>query len=436
MIFTVRFLILTALGIPVIIFFGRTFTPIAVVAGYEILLFSLYLFDWFRLPKLRDLSLERRCDNPMSLGTSHLVQLSAQNHSSAIVRLVMRDEVPLAFSDVFPTVSLTIPAWGEKSASYPVTPTRRGDYEFGNLWVRVEGPSGLAVRQFVANAKARVKVYPNIVNLSAYDLAVKKGRILETGFRPLRMYGQGSDFESLRGYTPDDEYRKIDWKATARRGEPIVQQYQVEKNQNVMIFLDTGRLMTAQIGKISKLDYALNAALLIGYVASKHGDNVGLLLFSDDVHLFVPPKRGKLQVREILEHLYAVSPSLVEPDFAKAFRFFNAKVHRRSLLLVFTDLVESEMAKPLTAYLARLSRHHLGLVAMIRDMDLVGIGESLPMNLSQVYQKAVASTLLMQRERVTRNLESRGTLIVDVPPTALTGALVQRYLDIKLRGRL
>jgi len=436
MVFTPVFLVLASFGIVITILLGRTYPPVTILAICEAFLLFIYLIDWFQIPKLKNLQFERHYDNPLSLGSTHQVDLIVRNHSSIHLNTIIRDDVPLTLSDTFPTVNMTIPPWGEKSKSYSVSPTRRGDYEFGNLSIRIKGPLGIAVRQFTLHAKSSITVYPNIVNLSIYDLAVKKGRILETGIRPLRMYGQGSDFESLRSYTPDDEYRHINWKATARRGEPIVQQYQAEKNQNVMIFLDTGRLMTAQIGKISKLDYALNAALLIGYVASQHGDNIGLILFADDVQLFVPPKRGKTQIREILQHLYSVSPSLVEPDFARAFRFFSTKVHKRSLLLIFTDLVESEMARPLTAYLARFSRQHLGLVAMIRDMDMVGIAESFPMNLDQVYQKAVASTLLMQRERVTRTLERHGTLIVDVPPAALTGSLVERYLEVKLRGRL
>ncbi len=187
----------------------------------------------------------------------------------------------------------------------------------------VRGRLGMVERIRRIEAGAAVKVYPNLAHTTQFDLMARRGRLQQLGVRKTRLQGVGRDFESLRDYLPDDEMRRIDWKATARRGKLVSRQYEVEKSQAVIIVLDVGRTMLTEINGVQKLDYAIDAALLLAYVASVSDDMVGLLVFSDHVHTFLPPRRGRGQVFAILEHLYDARASLAEADYQSAFAYLQ-----------------------------------------------------------------------------------------------------------------
>ena len=166
--------------------------------------------------------------------------------------------------------------------------------------------------------------------------------VTRPGLRRMRVRGQGREFESLREFVVGDEIRHISWAATARRGKVITRQYTVERSQNIVVLLDTGRLMTARIGKLSKLDHAVNATLSIGYVAAAGGDNVGLVAFSRRVVSYLPPRRGRDQINRLMEALYSLEPQMIEPSYKRAFSFFGANCKRRSLVVILTDLVDRD----------------------------------------------------------------------------------------------
>jgi uncharacterized protein (DUF58 family) len=187
---------------------------------------------------------------------------------------------------------------------YHLTPRYRGEARFEDVFLRVEGRLRLTTRDYRLPARESVPVYPNLLQLREYDLLRHRGRLQMMGFRQLRLRGQGAEFESLREYTPDDEFRRIDWKATARRGKPIVRDYQTERSQNVLLLLDAGRTMLAEVEGRRKFDAVLNAALMLAYVAVQMDDKVGALVFADEVDLFSPPQRGKAQVGKLVDALH------------------------------------------------------------------------------------------------------------------------------------
>jgi uncharacterized protein (DUF58 family) len=252
----------------------------------------------------------------------------------------------------------------------------------------------------------------------------------------LRRRGEGRTFESLRDYVQGDDTRHMDWKATARRGRPIVREYEVERHQNVLLMLDAGRMMTATVGSLTKLDCAVNAAMLVTHAAVTHGDKVGLLVFAEEVLAYLPPRAGKQQVGRVLEALYRIQPSLIEPDYGSAFRYLATRRLQRALILVFTDLVDARASARLLRHVAALMPHHLALLTAIADPALERYAREAPAAVGTVYRQAVARDLLEDRAEALKSVTARGGLALDVPPEGLNLAVVNRYLEVKRRGLL
>jgi uncharacterized protein (DUF58 family) len=267
-----------------------------------------------------------------------------------------------------------------------------------------------------------------------YDLLLKRNRLQEMGLRTTRQFGEGTEFERLREYLPDDEYRRINWKATARRNFPVTTEYQTERSQQVIAVLDVGRMMQSPVADIAKLDYVVNAVLLLTYVATGKGDRVGMMSFADDVMHYLGPRQGRGQFYRMLELLYAVEPQPVEPDYRKALAYLALKQRRRALVVVFTDLTGGASLNSLVAQMSMLARSSLPLLVTISDPDVVSASQMSPNDSLGVYQRAAASQLLDERRVVLDALRQRGVLTLDVPANQLSMSVINRYLELK--GRL
>jgi uncharacterized protein (DUF58 family) len=317
-----------------------------------------------------------------------------------------------------------------------VRPPRRGDYRFGDLNLRWESPLRLLTRQARFPCATNVKVYPNLAGVQAYDLVVRKNRIWELGLRATRVLGAGNEFERLRDYQPDDEYRRINWKATARRGKPISAEYQTERSQNLVALLDVGRMMRSPVGEIDKLDYAINAVLLLAYVATAKGDRVGMLAFADKPLVWLAPRSGRGQFYRILETLYAVQAQRVEPDYATALSYFSVQQQKRSLAVLFTDLTGSVGMDALVAQMTRLRRTHLPLLVTVADPAVQGLAEQRVRDSRSLYERTAAEQALDERGLAIERLRSHGVSTLDVPADELSVAVINRYLDLKARTQL
>jgi uncharacterized protein (DUF58 family) len=281
-----------------------------------------------------------------------------------------------------------------------------------------------------------VKVYPNLSEAAQFSLMARKGRLQQVGIRQARLQGAGREFESLRDYMPDDELRRIDWKATARRGKLVSRQYEVERSQTVLLALDVGRTMLAEIDGVPKLDYALHAALLLAYVASLTEDRIGLLVFSDTVHTYLPPKRGRSQVYAILDAVYNAKATLAEPDYRAAFAYLHARWRRRSLLVCFTDLWDPDSSRQTISELVSQQPRHLTAAVTLLDTRVLRLAEQEADTAPHIYEKAVAMQVLEDRKRANATLSQRGVLVVDSRADKLSAELVNRYLEIKERTML
>ena len=272
--------------------------------------------------------------------------------------------------------------------------------------------------------------------MHAYDLVVRKNRIWELGLHATRVLGGGSEFERLRDYVPDDEYRRINWKATARRGKPISAEFQTERSQNLVALLDVGRMMRSPVGDVEKLDCAINAVLLLAYVATGKGDRVGMLAFADRPLVWLAPRSGRGQFYRMLETLYAVQAQRVEPDYAAALSYFSVQQQKRCLAVLFTDLTGSVGMDALVAQMARLGRTHLPLLVTVADPAVQELVEQRVHDSRSLYERTAAEQALDERALAVERLRSNGVSTLDVPADELSVAVINRYLELKARTQL
>ena len=383
-----------------------------------------------------DLHVTRTVPVKLSIGVGNPVKLHIVNHSSLTARIAGRETPPAGFAGERAISPFEIEPHGEAEIALEFTPPSRGAYSFGDVGIRTLGPFGVAGRRFDLPAAQEVRVYPDITAVTGYSLLARKGALHEIGIRAARFSGLGTEYESLRDYEPGDDYRDIDWKATARRGAPVVRRFEAERSQTVVLAIDAGRLMTPRVGPLTKLDRSVNAALLLAWLASQAGDNVGLLVFARDVEVFLPPRKGHKQFLRTLEALYAVEGRVEEPDYAAALRFLAMRVTKRSLVVLFTELVGTEPSRRLLGVLGGIAPRHLPLVVTQRNAEVERVATAVPDSESDAFRATVAQDLLHDKAAALRLLAAHGSLVLDVEPEALTVAAVNRYLEIKARGRL
>jgi uncharacterized protein (DUF58 family) len=433
MFFTRRCLILLLLAaVPIA---ASAFVPWLLYAGvgYGALMLGLVLADYALSPRPGEFELGRQHDTRLSLGAWNPIRIRVRSTARRPARVAVRDEAPVTFALDAERLEAEVRPRETRELVYHARPPRRGDYQFGDLNLRWRGVLGLVVRQARYPSAGSVKVYPNLLDVRKYELLVRRGRLHELGLRTSKLLGMGTEFERLRDYLPDDEYRRINWKATARRGKPISTEYETERSQNIVAVLDTGRLMRVPVRDLAKIDYAVNAVLMLAYVATLRGDKVGLLTFGDRVETYLTPRQGKGQFYRMLELLYGVESQPVEPDYGHALAYLAAKQKKRALIVCFTDLAGGPASDALLGGLVPLQRRHLPLCVTVSDPGIHALAGQPVHDSAAVYERTVAERLLDQRRVTLDTLRLRGVLTLDVPADRLTVAVINQYLDLKAR---
>lgn len=397
---------------------------------------AMVVADARRCPHPSDISVARTLPVKASIGVGNPVALTIENSSAKGAMLSGRETPPVGWIGEREFGPLPVAGRSARTHDFTFTPPKRGRYEFGDVGLSFTGPFALAGRRFAVPAAQEVKVYPDILAVHGYAMLARRGALHEIGIRAARYQGAGTEFESLREYEAGDDYRDIDWKATARAGTPVVRRFQPERSQTIMLAVDAGRLMTARTGGLSKLDRSINAVLLLAYLGIESGDNVGLLVFARDVQTYLPPKKGHRQFLAILEALYAVEERLEEPDYVGALQYLATRLSRRSLVVLFTELVGTEPSRRLLGVLGSLTPRHLPLVITQRNRAIEELAVTVPSGADAAFQATVAQDILRDKEAALRHLAARGSLVLDVEPDELSVAAVNRYLEVKARGRL
>ncbi|HKX29051.1 MAG TPA: DUF58 domain-containing protein [Blastocatellia bacterium] len=450
MVFTRRFLVLFALGMIPLLGLWSSFGSLTSVKWglvvYDLLLLAAAGYDYRRAKSGAQFEVVRHLPRRFMIGKENEVQIQVRYRGplnrlkGREFQLMIKDEYPSELELRGPRLLVAGPGWrgGRERivVGYHLYAAFRGDYGFGDIVLRSPSPWGLVMVQLRIPAAARTKVYPNISEARRHELSARRNRQLLAGLRRTRLRGQGREFESLRDYVRGDEIRNLSWMATARRGRLTTRQYQIERNQSIVVMLDAGRLMTSRIEHLSKLDHAINAALAIGYVATSGGDNVGLLVFNRQVVTYLPPQRGPAQLLAMTEALYNIKAQMVEPSYARAFQYLSQNCKKRSLVVILTDLVDRDASAELLAYTAALLPRHLPLIVTIGDNDLRALVAQEPAAVADVYRQSVAEELLQQREEALGKITELGGLALDVPAGELSFQLINKYLEVKERGRL
>jgi uncharacterized protein (DUF58 family) len=313
-------------------------------------------------------------------------------------------------------------------------PVRRGKASGGTLDLRIRGPWRLAWRQGRRALPWNVTVYPSLRHAALRALATQTQRRQVAGFRNTRRIGEGRLFESLKEWVPGDEIRSIDWKATARHGKAMSRQYEDERRQHVMIVIDAGRLLTAEVDGRARLESAIDTALQLAHSAVQHDDNVGLLVFADQVQQFIAPTRGRRALGQLLEALAAVEGRLVESNYPVAFAWLAARSRKRALTVFLTDVVDRTASDALLAQAGALRPRHVPLVVVFRDPALERTASLRATTLDEAYTRAAAEELLEARELALGELRSRGVLVLDVLPDGAARAVVEQYQQLKRRA--
>ncbi|MCL2215733.1 MAG: DUF58 domain-containing protein [Defluviitaleaceae bacterium] len=403
---------------------------------WNVLLLGLLLLDMIMTPGKKLLSV-RRQDKEATLyfKAENSVAFYIKNSSRYVLLIEGKDELHRHFRIVAgDLLNRAVKPRAERIFEYTTIPAKRGSFGIKNIYLRWQGLLGLCVKHATYLCPAEFKVYPNVRDLSKYRLMVQKSRLLPLGDKSIRHYGLGAEFESQRAYVEGDDYRKINWLSTARENRLIVNQFQIERNQPVFILLDIGRPMSYSVKGFKKLDYAINAALILGDIVNQQGDKTGLMVFDSQVRAFIAPGQGAGHKNQLMETLYHVADNRSTADYEGAFRSLCEKQKRRSLVFIFTDFEILEEAQNLIAHMKLLKKRHLPIVVFMRNENLDAMAEQPVYKEFDRVLRDTAREFQDERRDIFRTLHAMG--IPNVESTAENFAVeaVNRYMQLRRNG--
>lgn len=391
------------------------------------------VLDWRVLRRQRD-SLTVTRVMPSAVGRDCLfrVELRLTNGAGHRAAGELRDQAPAGALPSLQIMPFAIEAEGTRRIESEFRIPTRGSYEFGPVWVRVQGSFGFLEAQWSLPSTGRVKVLPEGFAASEGLTRDEKAELLllDKDSRSRRQ-GPGTEFAMLSEYRPGDDPRRIDWRTTARYRRPVVRRFQIEQHRDVMIVIDCGRLMGADAGRGTKLDCAVDSALMLARTALEQGDRCGIALFDDQVLGYLPPVSGIGSLRRLSESMYNIESRWRESDFGPIFATLQARQSKRSLVVVLSDVVDVETTARYRASVARLSRRHVVLLAALQTPLLRQIVQAPVKTLVDGSKKAVTFRLLRQREQALHSLRRGNTHVLDVEPSRLTVPLINRFVELR-----
>lgn len=412
------------------------FDPLRAMVIVDFLVAGFATFDLTSIARQRDFLVERNCQKSASLKKSHPVALTISNTSKRKRVLEVCDDLPQEFTAKPPTLDATLPAKSRIQLKYKMVASRRGAFSMDRIFLRSSTRWAFWNRIIRKECENKINVYPDMKQLAEFELLARTNRLSLVGVRRTRRIGQDNDFERLRDYTLDDNYKHIDWRSTARRQKLTVRDFQTSQSQRVIFMIDCGRMMTNKVDGISMLDHSLNAMLMLSYVALQRGDAVGLLCFSDRIHSFVPPRSGKRQMNHLLQSSFDRFPELVESRYSEAFFHLSKHCRKRSLVIMVTNLIDEINANQIHKHLSTMVGRHLPLGVLLRDQDLFAAADTNWRTDRELYRAAAASEIVCWRHDVIRDLKHQGVLALDLPPENMTAPLINQYLEVKARHLL
>jgi uncharacterized protein (DUF58 family) len=415
---------------------------IAAMFLWDLLVLVAFMADLLRLPKPEQLGASRSWEHAPSLASASEVTLLVRNFSATSIHCTLTDETPSSLRSAPPSLALTVAAGRTEAARYSILPRARGDLPLGSVFLRYQSKLAFAERWAAADIPQTVCVLPDLELARQHALYLIRSRQVEMEKRRRRQRGLGREFESLREYRQGDDIRDICWTATARRNQLTTRIFEVERSQAVWLMLDAGRLLRAEIRKegsdvrLSKLDYAVNAALSLAQVASQCGDRVGLLAYGHTIQQNVAAGRGPSHLRVMVDCLAHVHAESSEADHSRAARVLLTEQSRRSLVVWITDFAETPTTPEVIEYAMQMTHRHLVVFAAVNQPDLSALAATVPQTPAEMYRHAAALEIAHRRELLLRGLRQRGVFALELVPGLLASSLVNQYLDIKERSLL
>ncbi len=376
----------------------------------------------------------RVCSDRFSNGDDNEVRLYLSNRYAFPISVRIIDEVPPIFQWRRVHFDLTLAKREGRMLAYTLRPTTRGVYRFGVVNLFVSSRIGLLSRRIKAGTPCDVKVYPSYLCLRQYELMAISNRLTDHGQKRIRKTGHQLEPDQIKDYVPGDDYRTINWKATARRHKLMVNVFQEERAQNVYCLIDKGRPMQSAFEGMTLLDYSINASLALAYVSMIKGDRAGLATFEKEPDTFLAASRQPGQMQGLLEKLYAQSSTFAETDFSALYQTIVRKVNSRSLLLVFTDFDSVAAIQRQLTYLAMLARRHMVIVVFFENTELKELETAAPQTKEACYEQTIAEKLAYEKTKIVGQLRKHNILSIVTHPSRLTPDVINKYLEVKARG--
>jgi uncharacterized protein (DUF58 family) len=413
-------------------YFQPAFFQIAVMV--LLLLGLAIVMDIFLLyGKKAGVSANRQIADRLSIGDANKVSIELSNHYRFSLRVSIIDELPVQFQERNFIRKARLNSLSSDLIEYTLQPLTRGEYIFDNINVFAHGPLQLVKRRYEFPAGKMVKVYPSYIQMRRYQLLAVSNRLQEAGVKRIRKLGHSMEFEQIKEYVRGDDFRTINWKATARKDGLMVNNYTDERSQQIYCIINKARVMKMPFGGMTLLDHAINAALVLSNVALVRQDKAGLITFAENLDAFIPADKKTTQMNLILETLYKQQTRFLEPDFEKLFSVIRNRITNRSLLILFTNFESVESLQREMPALKRIARYHLLLIVFFENTELKAITERKVHKLEDIYIKTIAEKFAYEKRLMVKELHKNGILSILTTPENLTVNTVNKYLELKTR---
>ncbi|MEW2921176.1 DUF58 domain-containing protein [Muricauda sp. ANG21] len=377
---------------------------------------------------------KRVVPDKLSNGDDNPIQLNVANTYLFTVTVKLIDEIPFQFQKRDFGLVSKIASGGNKVYDYQLRPTERGVYSFGSLNVFAVSPIGFLAKKYTFDQAQEVPVYPSFLQLQKYDLIAFTNRLHEYGLKKIRRIGHTMEFEQIKDYVLGDDIRNINWKATAKRGQLMVNQYQDEKSQPIYSVIDKGRVMKMPFNGLSLLDYAINATLVISNIALKKHDKAGMFSFSNKIENRVVAERRSSQMNLILETLYNLDTNFIESDFSRLYIDVKRNLNQRSLLLLYTNFETLDALHRQLPYLVAMAKQHLLVVIFFENTELNEFADKKANTVHQIFEQTIAEKFIYEKKLIVNELRKHGIQTILSKPENLTINTINKYLEIKARG--
>lgn len=433
MFLTRRFYIVLA-AITIVTALGFAFPPLFGVGKFMLLLLAAALLaDILMLFHKKGITARRDCADRFSNGDDNTIRIIISNTFALRLSAIIIDEAPIIFQRRNIKYHLPLPAKTTSETSYSLRPVVRGTYHFGRLCIFVRTPLTLVERRYTQAEEKEVKVYPSFLMLNHYELLAMSNNLLEMGIKRIRRVGNNTEFEQIKAYVPGDEYRTINWKASARRHELMVNVYRDERSQRIYSVIDKGRVMQQAFDKMTLLDYSINAALVLSHIAIRKDDKAGLITFAEKVDTMLAPSSRPTQMQHILEALYAEQTSFGETDFSALCTNINRSISKRSLLILYTNFSGLGSLHRQLAYLKLLNNRHRLLVVFFEDAELQTYISSDKQTTEDYYRHVIAEKFAYEQRLIVSTLQQHGILSLLTTPKNLSVDVINKYIELKQR---